>query len=83
MVGRTTMTTVRMEIAIQSRPERRANVGVFLMAAGVGLFGVLSGAVASWFLSPVAHEADVDREEIRRLLIELRDRDKSNRAEQE
>jgi voltage-gated potassium channel len=49
-------------------------VGVFLMAAGVGLFGVLSGAVASWFLAPAAKEADVNLAEIKQLLLELRDR---------
>ncbi len=44
------------------------------MAAGVGLFGTVSGAVASWFLSPAAEETEVNHEEIKELLIELRDR---------
>jgi voltage-gated potassium channel len=52
-------------------------VGVFLMAAGVGLFGVLSGAIASWFLAPAARETDTDLAEIRQMLVELRDREKS------
>jgi voltage-gated potassium channel len=47
-------------------------VAFFLMAAGVGLFGTVSGAVASWFLSPAAEEAEVDLEEIKALLVELR-----------
>lgn len=49
-------------------------VAFFLMAAGVGLFGTVSGAVASWFLSPAAEEADVDLAEIKELLVELRNR---------
>jgi voltage-gated potassium channel len=47
-------------------------VAFFLMAAGVGLFGTVSGAVASWFLSPAAEETDVDLAEIKALLVELR-----------
>ena len=42
------------------------------MTAGVGTFGVLAGLIASWFLSPVAEEADKDREEIKELLLELK-----------
>ena len=49
-------------------------VAFFLMAAGVGLFGTVSGAVASWFLSPAVAETDVDLAEIKSLLIELRNR---------
>ena len=43
------------------------------MAAGVGLFGTLSGLVASSFLSPAAKEADEAREDIKLLLVEVRE----------
>jgi hypothetical protein len=48
---------------------------VFLMASGVGLFGTMSGLVASWFMAPAAKEADSDLIEIKRLLLEMKDQE--------
>jgi len=67
----TTMTTVGYGDRYPITAEGRM-VGIFLMASGVGVFGILSGLVASWFLSPAAVEADSDLAEIKALLIELR-----------
>ncbi len=66
-----TMTTVGYGDRYPITSEGRL-VAVFLMAAGVGLFGTLSGAVASWFLSPATKEADVDLQEVKVLLLEVR-----------
>jgi voltage-gated potassium channel len=68
-----TMTTVGYGDRYPTTSEGRL-VAVLLMASGVGVFGMMSGLVASWFLSPAAKEGDADREEIKRLLIELRGR---------
>jgi len=46
-------------------------VAVFLMASGVGVFGVLSGLAASWFLSPAAKEADADIVELKTMIARL------------
>ena len=69
----TTMTTVGYGDRYPITAEGRL-VAIFLMAAGVGIFGMMSGLVASWFLSPANQEGDADRKEIKRLLIELLDR---------
>lgn len=68
-----TMTTVGYGDRYPTTSEGRL-VAVSLMASGVGVFGMMSGLVASWFLSPAAEHGDADREEIKRLLIELRER---------
>jgi voltage-gated potassium channel len=65
-----TMTTVgyvdRYPISVEGRL-----VAVFLMAAGVGVFGLLSGLVASWFLSPAVEETDTDVAELKVMIREL------------
>ena len=66
-----TMTTVGYGDTYPVTSEGRL-IAVFLMTAGVGAFGVLAGVIASWFLAPVAEEADQDREEIKELLLELK-----------
>lgn len=76
----TTMTTVGYGDRYPISSEGRV-VAMFLMAAGVGLFGTLSGVVASRFLTP-ATNANGELEEIRRLLVELRARlDSAPRAD--
>jgi len=74
-----TMTTVGYGDTYPVTSEGRL-IAVFLMTAGVGTFGVLAGLIASWFLSPVAEEADKDREEIKELLLELKAMKQSRRA---
>lgn len=66
-----TMTTVGYGDRYPTTSEGRL-VAVFLMASGVGVFAMMSGLVASWFLSPAASEGDADREDIKRMLIEIR-----------
>jgi voltage-gated potassium channel len=66
-----TMTTAPYGDAYPITPEGRL-VAVFLMAAGVGVFGILAGLIASWFLSPAAEEADSDLRDIKALLLEMR-----------
>jgi voltage-gated potassium channel len=68
-----TMTTVGYGDRYPITSEGRM-VAVFLMAAGVGAFGMLSGLVASWFLSPAAEEADSDLTEIKAMLADMQAR---------
>jgi len=59
--GITTVSTVGYGDKYPMSTEGRL-VGAVLMATGVGLFGVLSGLMASWFLKPKAsqHEKSMD-----------------------
>lgn len=59
-----TMTTVGYGDRYPVTAEGRL-VAVFLMAAGVGIFGTVSGLVASWFLSPGAVETNTDLDEVK------------------
>ena len=42
-----------------------------LRTGGVGVFGTLSGLVASWFLTPAAKQADPDLVEIKTVLADI------------
>jgi voltage-gated potassium channel len=66
-----TMTTVGYGDRYPVTSEGRV-VAAFLMAAGVGLFGTMSGLVASWFMSPAVAETDSELAEIRDTLNEIR-----------
>lgn len=47
-------------------------VGALLMVAGVGLFGTMSGFVASWFLTPSRQKEEAEIDVLRREISELR-----------
>jgi voltage-gated potassium channel len=68
-----TMTTVGYGDRYPITSEKRI-VAIFLMAAGVGVFGTLSGLAASWFLSPVAEETDADIVELKQMVSRLEQR---------
>ncbi len=65
-----TMTTVGSGDTYPITVEGRM-VAVFLVACGVGAFGMLSGFVASWFLSPVTDDTGSDLAEVKAMLAEL------------
>jgi voltage-gated potassium channel len=67
-----TMTTVGYGDRYPITPEGRT-IAAFLMAAGVGVFGTISGLVASWFLSPEAQVVDSELAEIKHMLTDLRE----------
>lgn len=48
-------------------------MAALLMAAGVGLFGTLSGFVASWFLQPSRTRIEVELERLLKQVLELRE----------
>lgn len=67
-----TLTTVGYGDRYPVTPEGRV-VAAMLMVAGVGLFGTLSGFVASWFLSPGEAAQESELAGLRREVRELRD----------
>src|SRR5918999_6428773 len=66
-----TMTTVGYGDHYPISAEGRL-VAVFLMGAGVGVFGTFSGLVASWFLSPAADDTESELGEVRRMLADIK-----------
>ena len=67
-----TMTTVGYGDAYPTTSEGRL-IAVLLMAAGVGVFGTLSGLAASWFLSPAAEETESDLTRIEKRLANIQE----------
>lgn len=65
-----TMTTVGYGDTYPRSPEGRM-VAVFLMAAGVGVFGTFSGLIAAWFLSPQADNTESDVEQLKAVPSEV------------
>lgn len=67
----TTITTVGYGDKFPVTTEGRM-VAMFLMCAGVGLFGVLSGFLASWFLAPSSGVASTEVIALRKEIAELK-----------
>jgi voltage-gated potassium channel len=67
-----TMTTVGYGDRFPITPEGRL-IAAFLMSAGVGVFGTISGLVANWFLSPEAQVVDSELAEIKHMLADPRE----------
>jgi voltage-gated potassium channel len=68
-----TMTTVGYGDTYPATPEGRL-VAVFLMIAGIGVFGTFSGLVASWFLAPKAADTESDLNQIKSALADIQRR---------
>jgi voltage-gated potassium channel len=66
-----TMTTLGFGDAHPITVEGRF-VAVFLVASGVGAFGMLSGLIAAWFLAPAPKEPDTDLAELKSMVADLR-----------
>lgn len=68
-----TMATVGYGDRFPVTPEGRG-IAVMLMVAGVGLFGTLSGLIASWFLSSNARQTSHELDEIRHMIGDIHSR---------
>ena len=69
----TTLSTVGYGDTYPITPEGRI-VAACLMAAGVGVFGTLSGLVASWFQSSAVHGTGGEIDELKAMIAELQRR---------
>lgn len=67
----TTITTVGYGDRFPVTPEGRLVAGI-LMCAGVGLFGMFSGFLAAWFVSPAAQQERGEIEALREEIAQLR-----------
>jgi voltage-gated potassium channel len=67
----TTMTTVGYGDRFPVTWEGRL-IGVLLMVSGVGLFGVFSGFLASWFMAPKSEKEQRELDQLEREVGELR-----------
>ena len=65
-----TMSTVGYGDVYPLTPEGRL-IGAAVMAAGVAVFGILSGVAVSWFLSPLEQQKDARVEELKELIQSL------------
>jgi voltage-gated potassium channel len=56
-------------------------VGVLLMAAGVGVFGTVTGLVTAWFVGSPANEGETRADDIRAMLVEIRSENRELKAQ--
>jgi voltage-gated potassium channel len=70
--GVTTVTTVGYGDRYPVTSEGRL-IALILMGAGVGLFGTLSGFLASWFLAPGEKSSESEIAQLRKEIAEIRE----------